>query len=194
MAASSCREVVLNIYELTDEKGSGSWMRRVGLGTWHTGVEVGGVEYTFAQNGIFFHVPRMPIVATGQVITLKESMPMGEHVGSANEVHGIINELREEFGPNAYNITNRNCNHFSDALCKTLVGASIPAWVNRPAKIASVFSIGVFGGRNKKEKEGEKEGGGVTKAEKAAAGKRKKLTEEQKARLKAIKGKTTRGT
>jgi len=165
-------------------------------------------------------------------------------------VHGIINELREEFGPNAYNvrkggkeavlrwrqrgraskspqesrtlrmhavtclspstltrntivlslvllssqITNRNCNHFSDALCKTLVGASIPAWVNRPAKIASVFSVGVFGGRNKKEKEGEKEGGGVTKAEKAAAGKRKKLTEEQKARLKAIKGKTTRGT
>jgi len=90
MAASSRREVVLNIYELTDEKGSGSWMRRVGLGTWHTGVEVGGVEYTFAQNGIFFHVPRMPIVATGQVITLKESMPMGEHVGSANEVRYLL--------------------------------------------------------------------------------------------------------
>ena len=86
MAASSRRDVVLNIYELTDERGSGSWMRRVGLGAWHTGVEVGGVEYTFAQNGVFFHVPKTPMVAAGQVIKLKESMPMGEHVGSANEV------------------------------------------------------------------------------------------------------------
>jgi hypothetical protein len=86
MAASSRRDVVLHIYELTDERGSGSWMRKVGLGAWHTGVEVGGVEYTFAQNGVFFHVPKTPIVAAGQVITLKESMPMGEHVGSANEV------------------------------------------------------------------------------------------------------------
>lgn len=61
-------------------------MRKIGLGAWHTGVEVGGVEYTFAQNGVFFHVPKTPMVAAGQVITLKESMPMGEHVGSANEV------------------------------------------------------------------------------------------------------------
>lgn len=65
-------------------------MRKVGLGAWHTGVEVGGVEYTFAQNGVFFHVPKTPIVAAGQVITLKESMPMGEHVGSANEVRYLL--------------------------------------------------------------------------------------------------------
>ncbi len=41
--------------------------------------------------------------------------------------------------------------------------------------------------------EGGKEEGGVTKAERAAAGKRKELTEEQKARLEAIKDKTMRG-
>jgi len=40
MAASSRRDVILNVYELTDEQGTGSWMRRVGLGAWHTGVEV----------------------------------------------------------------------------------------------------------------------------------------------------------
>jgi len=94
-------------------------------------------------------------------------------------------------------VTTKNCNHFSDALCKTLVGTSIPAWVNRPAKIGSVFSFGVFGGGSKKGKEGGKEGGkewggGMSKAEKAAAGKKKELTEEQKARLEAIK-KTTGG-
>ena len=49
-------------------------------------VEVSGAEYTFAQNGIFFHIPKTPMVGPGQVVTLKESIPMGTHVGSANEV------------------------------------------------------------------------------------------------------------
>jgi len=56
--------------------------------------KVGGVEYTFAQNGVFFHVPKTPLVASGQVVSLKESIVMGEHVGSANEVKRSLNLRR----------------------------------------------------------------------------------------------------
>lgn len=62
------------------------------MGAYHTGVEVGGVEYTFAQNGIFFHIPKTPLMGPGQVVKLRESMDMGTHVGSANEIHGVINK------------------------------------------------------------------------------------------------------
>lgn len=33
-----------------------------------------------------------------------------------------------------------NCNHFSNDLCKIIVGKEIPAYVNRCAKVASWFS------------------------------------------------------
>ena len=61
------------------------------MGAYHSGVEVSGVEWTFAQNGIFFHTPKTPNMAPGQVVKLRESMEMGTHVGSANDVHGVIN-------------------------------------------------------------------------------------------------------
>lgn len=70
MAASSRRDVVLNIYDLTDEHNTGSFARRLGLGAYHTGVEISGVEWTFAQKGIFFHAPKTPLVAAGQVRVL----------------------------------------------------------------------------------------------------------------------------
>ncbi|EWM29208.1 protein of unknown function DUF862, eukaryotic [Nannochloropsis gaditana] len=148
--------------------------------------KVGGVEYTFAQNGVFFHVPKTPLVASGQVVSLKESIVMGEHVGSANEVHGIINKLREEFAAGAYHVTRKNCNHYSDALCQRLVGASVPAWVNRPARIGSIFSFG--GNKDKaKEKTRTEKVSARTKAENAAAKKKKELTQDQKNRLAAIR-------
>lgn len=61
------------------------------MGMYHTGVEISGAEYTFGQNGVFFHLPKKPGVAPGQSVKLRESIFMGTHVGSANEVHGIIN-------------------------------------------------------------------------------------------------------
>lgn len=61
------------------------------MGAYHSGVEVSGVEWTYAQNGIFFHTPKTPNMAPGQMVKLRESMEMGTHVGSANDVHGVIN-------------------------------------------------------------------------------------------------------
>ena len=37
---------------------SNSWLQHVGLGMYHSGVEIGGVEYTFSEAGISQHPPR----------------------------------------------------------------------------------------------------------------------------------------
>ncbi|CAN0453794.1 unnamed protein product, partial [Scytosiphon promiscuus] len=37
---------------------SNSWLQHVGLGMYHSGLEIGGVEYTFSEAGIGQHPPR----------------------------------------------------------------------------------------------------------------------------------------
>jgi len=43
------------VYDLHE---SNSWLQHVGLGMYHSGLEVGGVEYTFSEAGIGQHPPR----------------------------------------------------------------------------------------------------------------------------------------
>ena len=33
----------------------------------------------------------------------------------------------------------RNCNHFTDELCKRLTGKTPPGWINRAAKLGTMF-------------------------------------------------------
>ena len=42
-------------------------------------------------------------------------------------------DLREDFGPDRYNLIRRNCNHFANALVWRLLGRAIPGHVNRLA-------------------------------------------------------------
>ena len=42
-------------------------------------------------------------------------------------------DLRDEFGPDRYNLIKRNCNHFANALVWRLLGRTIPGHVNRLA-------------------------------------------------------------
>lgn len=96
--------------------------------------------------------------------------------------------LRDEFGPKDYHTIKKNCNHFSSRLCKELVGEDIPAWVNRPANVGSWFTTGLIGkwSEARKEKAANKEP--KAKFEKGPAGKKKELTEAQKAALAGLKG------
>ena len=45
----------------------------------------------------------------------------------------LAQDLRDEFGPDRYNLIRRNCNHFANALVWRLLGRSIPGHVNRLA-------------------------------------------------------------
>ena len=49
-------------------------------------------------------------------------------------------ELQSNFGPDAYNLIHKNCNHFANAFVMKLIGRPIPPHVNRLAHMGSYIS------------------------------------------------------
>lgn len=173
--ATSERAVFLNVYDLHD---SNAWLQRIGMGLFHTGVEVGGMEYSFNEAGIFKCTPKR----TPPPAVFRESIQIGVHEGSANEVSQIIRELREEFSPGTYNLVNKNCNAFSNEFCIKLVQTPIPKWVNRLASWGGAF---MFAGTDTKSDGGPNS----TAAQEEKMHAKKELTEQQKVALRRLKSK-----
>lgn len=48
--------------------------------------------------------------------------------------------MRDDFGPDSYNLIRKNCNHFANALVWALLGRTIPPHVNRLADIGTCLS------------------------------------------------------
>lgn len=133
-ARRSTTKVYLNVYDLTPVNDC---LHPIGLGMYHTGVEVLGSEYTFAsQAGVFHHTPKEVPQAT-----FREQLCIGEFDGGHTELKIIVDAIgSDEFGPNDYNILNRNCNHFANTLCVKLVRTQTPGYINRLADIGNCLS------------------------------------------------------
>ncbi|KAL6606077.1 hypothetical protein ACP70R_041730 [Stipagrostis hirtigluma subsp. patula] len=134
--------VFLNVYDVTPANGYARWL---GLGVYHSGVQVHGVEYAYgahdgASSGIFEVTPRR---CPGY--TFRESVLVGTTELTRAEVRALMAELAADFPGDAYNLVSRNCNHFCDAACRRLVRARIPRWVNRLAQIGVVFTCVIPG-------------------------------------------------
>jgi deubiquitinase DESI2 len=127
-------KVYLNVYDLAPVN---ECLHPIGLGLYHTGVEILGSEYTFAsQAGVFNHSPKEVPQAT-----FREQIYMGEFSGGHADIKTAVATLGDDqFGPNDYDILQRNCNHFASALCGKLVQKANPAYINRLADIGSCFS------------------------------------------------------
>ncbi|TMW57454.1 hypothetical protein Poli38472_003379 [Pythium oligandrum] len=125
--------VRLNVYDLSDANG---YISYIGLGLFHTGVEIGGDEFSFASGaGVFYSTPRQAPGAR-----FRESIEMGDFQGSYSDAKNLAYSLRHEFDGASYNLFTKNCNSYSEALCQLLVGKSIPAYINRAAYLGSFFS------------------------------------------------------
>jgi deubiquitinase DESI2 len=126
-------KVIANVYDLNE---SNDMLLNFGLGLFHSGVQIGGTEYTFASgSGIFTHSPKE---AGGAVF--RESVVIGEYSGSNAEIEDIISTLRPAFKGDSYNVLSRNCNHFADEFLNRVVGTGLPPHINRLAEIGSYFS------------------------------------------------------
>ncbi|KAK1287914.1 DeSI-like protein [Acorus calamus] len=124
--------VHLNVYDLTPINGYAYWF---GLGIYHSGVQVHGVEYAYGAHehpttGIFEGEPRQ---CPG--FTFRKSILIGRTDLTQREVRSLIERLAVEYTGNAYNLITKNCNHFCNDLCLPLAGKPIPRWVNRLAKL-----------------------------------------------------------
>ena len=74
--------VFVNVYDLSPYNES---MRPLGIGVYHSGLEVQGVEYTFASGaGIISHAPRQ-----AEGAAFRESVCIGEVSASAREVEAV---------------------------------------------------------------------------------------------------------
>lgn len=125
-------DVKVNIYNLPNAQRTNAYLVSLGIGLYHTGVEVNGAEYSFSSQGISRTPPRLPDFGT-----FKEQMNLGRFSGSMNDLQVKLERMRTTtFREGMYDIVHLNCNHFSDALCFELIHMHIPEWVNRAAALA----------------------------------------------------------
>jgi len=125
-------KVYLNVYDLNQANEN---LYPLGLGMYHSGVQVGGLEWSFAGGaGVFSDTPKSAAGAT-----FRESIDMGVFAGTSSDLDRILDSLRPHFPGDQYNILSKNCNSFADAFCQKLVNRPIPGFVNRLANLGSYF-------------------------------------------------------
>ncbi|KAJ1445981.1 PPPDE putative peptidase domain-containing protein [Pelagophyceae sp. CCMP2097] len=130
--AAAGTHVRLNVYDLNDRVND--LVSAVGLGLYHSGVEIDGREYTYA-GGAGIHDTRPRAVPPN--VTFRCSLDLGLFDGGARRLAQCVDELRGEFPPQGYDLVTKNCNHFSDCLVHKLLQAHIPSWINRAAMLGS---------------------------------------------------------
>ncbi|XP_059642661.1 deSI-like protein At4g17486 isoform X1 [Cornus florida] len=137
--------VYLNVYDITPINGYAYWL---GLGVYHSGLQVHGVEYAFGAHehpttGIFEVEPKQ---CPG--FTFRKSILMGRTDISPKEVHVLMEKLAVDYPGNAYNLITKNCNHFCNDACFRLIGKPIPRWVNRLARLGFLCNCVLPAGLN----------------------------------------------
>ncbi|RZC11250.1 DeSI-like protein isoform E [Glycine soja] len=124
--------VYLNVYDLTP---ANNYLYAFGVGIFHSGIEVHGMEYGFGAHeyptsGIFEVEPRS---CPGFIFRC--SVLLGRNDMSYSEFRSFMERLSVKFHGDSYHLIAKNCNHFTDEVCQQLTGKPIPAWVNRLARV-----------------------------------------------------------
>ncbi|KAJ3692055.1 hypothetical protein LUZ60_012405 [Juncus effusus] len=127
--------VVLNVYDLTPVNNYLIWC---GLGIFHSGIEVNGLEYGFGAHdyptsGVFEVEPKK---CPG--FTFRCSIQLGRIQMRNSEFRDFIEGLANDYHGDSYHLISKNCNHFTEDVSWRLVGKSIPGWVNRLAKLGAL--------------------------------------------------------
>ncbi|XP_016433436.1 deSI-like protein At4g17486 isoform X4 [Nicotiana tabacum] len=124
----------LNVYDLTPVNNYLYWF---GLGVFHSGIEVHGLEYGYGAHdyptsGVFEVEPRS---CPGFVF--RRAVLLGSTDMSRSEVRSFMEHISEKYHGDSYHLIAKNCNHFADEVCSRLTGKPIPGWVNRLARVVS---------------------------------------------------------
>lgn len=130
--------VFVNIYDMYTMN---SYTSVMGIGVYHCGIEVNGVEFgygghPFSFSGIFEMAPK-DSDELGETFRFKETVEIGKTDFTKNEIEQIVTLLGRDFRGLDYHLINKNCNVFASKFSKTLCGEDIPPWVNRLAYLST---------------------------------------------------------
>lgn len=129
--SATSNRVILNVYDLNEMN---EYLYAFGFGLYHSGIQIGGLEWSFAGgSGIYSDDPK------SAPATFRESIELGEFRGTSSDIDNIIDDLRQKFKSNSYNLLSQNCNCFSEDFSQRLLGKPIPGFVNRMANMGSMF-------------------------------------------------------
>ena len=131
----------VNVYNLMNPQ-SNKKFGYLGVGIYHSGVVVHGIEYSFGGSkdseenttGVFGIPPRTALPDT----MFNQSVPVGETTTTPRQLEWILRGMGREWTKDSYQLLSRNCNHFSEELTKKL-GCNFPSWVNRAAKLSNAL-------------------------------------------------------
>lgn len=130
--------VFVNIYDMYSMN---NYIQALGIGIYHCGIEVYGVEYgygghPFPFSGIFEMTPR-DSEELGETFRFKETIEIGKTDFNKAEIEQIVVLLGRDFRGIDYHLMNKNCNSFSSKFSKLICGEDIPSWVNRLAYLTT---------------------------------------------------------
>ncbi|OEL25994.1 DeSI-like protein [Dichanthelium oligosanthes] len=113
--------VHLNVYDLTPANGYVYW---AGLGIFHSGIEVHGVEYAFGAHdysisGVFEVEPRQ---CPG--FKFRKSVYMGTTCLDPLQVREFMEIQSVNYNGDTYHLISKNCNHFC-AVCNCILPESL---------------------------------------------------------------------
>lgn len=117
-----------------------STINRVGLGVYHTGVEVFGREYSYAGHyhtettGLKESMPRDTSWLNDAVF--RERILIGYTKYTPVEVRQRFEEMKPSYLGPSYNVLDRNCNHFTDKFIRVLTKKELPPYVQRLMRVA----------------------------------------------------------
>lgn len=134
---SNLTPVYINVYDLTEYNNYLYWL---GLGIYHSGLEVHGTEYAFGahdhpSSGVFQVEPR-----NTPGFQYRTTILMGTTSLNVREVKSFIENASKEYNGDSYHLIVKNCNHFANDMTMRLVGKELPGYINRLARIGWFFN------------------------------------------------------
>ena len=129
----------INVYDILALKVN-NYLACGGLGIFHTGVEVNGLEYAYGGNalmestGVYEMEPMKH-----SVFRFRQQIVAGK-VEDMDRVYRVLGRLMKRYRANAYDMLLLNCNHFCDDLLRGLLGRGLPGHLNRAANFGGFIA------------------------------------------------------